>query len=234
MSLAYCAMIRATISKSCSVRPVAIALIAGVFGACAETTVPLEASEPEWRPLVEPFPLVMGVYYSPEFRGYENRSTCAKSVFKYHLGPSNVTMFDHVLKGMFREVVAVGTWPPISGRQSEVDAVIEPRLAFAKLPTFQQVVSWDCGISASIDFTVVLHSPTGDQLASWSVTGYGGREPDPAALNLHLNEDRQAAVRAALRNAAANFIRSFEKQPGVEQWLVSVGIHADNPGGRRP
>lgn len=227
-------MIRATISKSCCVRPVAIALIAGVFGACTETTIPLEASEPEWRPLVEPFPLVMGVYYSPEFRGYENQSTCDKSVFKYHLGPSNVMMFDHVLKGMFKETVAVSTWPPISGRQSDVDAVIEPRLAFAKLPTFQHLVASDCGINASIDFTVVLHSPTGDQLTSWSVTGYGEREPDSASLIFQLDEERQAAVRAALRNAAANFIQSFEKQPGVEQWLVSVGVHADNPGGRRP
>ncbi len=46
----------------------------------------------ERRPLVQPLPLTVGVYFSPEFRAYQVKKICilfGSCPFKYDLGPQS-------------------------------------------------------------------------------------------------------------------------------------------------
>jgi hypothetical protein len=67
------------------------------------------------RPLVEPLPLSVGVYFSPEFRVYRNK--CETFLCKeYDLGPPSVALFETVLAGVFENTVVLDAMPPLNRR----------------------------------------------------------------------------------------------------------------------
>lgn len=184
--------------------------IASALAACGVTfEFPIDDPAPEQPPLVEPLPVVIGVYYSPELRNYEHRSTCKidweEIAYNYRLGPASIAIFDYALAGMFQKVVAIEAWPPQSAETQPVYAVIQPAVESVVLPTPFS----DCGSrTARITYRVTLYSPEGEHLASWKVSGQ-------AASGLEMPVDWQGkkklrrAVNDALRDAAANFIIGF-------------------------
>jgi len=201
-------------------------------GGCTpvERDMQLDLAAPARPPLVETLPAVMGVYYGPELRGHEQVAVCESFrhlMLKYRLGEPSVTVFNYVLRGMFRKLVAVSAIPPPPEERAGIDAIIEPRIEGAALPASMQ-----CNISTEVTYGITLYSPAGKQLANWHVSGSSSREPK--AFDFQVDRKRAAAVRDALLNAAANFAIGFRDQPGVGSWIESRGLDREKPKGENP
>ena len=178
---------------------VVMLLLAG----CTETITAKTVTLP--TPLIEPLPVTVGVYDSPELLTSEptarlmNRDT----TYKLSVGPAAAAMLERVFAAMFERAVVVASRPPLPAGGSDVAAVIEPAITFAVSPDF---------ISISIYLT--LYAPDGASLMLWLASGTG---PGTDAA-------------AALRDAAAVIMTEFAAQPAVKEWLSSIG----EPGGDGP
>ena len=80
---------------------------------------------------VDRLPLVVGVYYAPEFRAYRSRADV-----DFPLVEASVALFDRALRAMFDQVVQLADPPPVPHREPELAAVITPRVqsVVAKFP----------------------------------------------------------------------------------------------------
>jgi hypothetical protein len=76
------------------------------------------------RPLVEPLPLSVGVYFSPEFRTYRHKCD-AFLCSEYDLGSPSIALFETVLAGMIDNTVMLASMPPAELGQ-KVSGVIVP------------------------------------------------------------------------------------------------------------
>lgn len=183
-------------------------LVAG----CAHT-VPIDATLP--RPLVEPLPVAVGVYYGPEFRDYEHVHTLVGFEFKFLVGPQSVALFDQVFAHMFEKAVPVQDRPPLPAGEAELAAVIEPRIENFSTDGGRHL--WE---HVTVTYHMTLYSPQGDQLASWTVEGTGGSQYR-LGRGIGLASE---ATHAAMRDAAVNLITGFRSQPDVRQWLQTMEI----------
>ncbi len=195
-------------------------------------------------PLIEPLPLRVGVYYSPEFRTYEHRQIIRgeiwKNTWKFSLGPPSVALFDLVFPTMF-ETVPVQSRPPLASSAPELAAVIEPRierfhLAAPELPVGMKPISLFT-FSATIEYRFTLYSTRGDLIASWLESGRGEIQhtfvseafPFTGIVKGIYNE----VTVNAMREAAANLSTRYREEPGVQGWLLSIGLAAESPRGQK-
>ena len=179
----------------------AMLLVAG----CTETITAKTVTLP--TPLIEPLPVTVGVYYSPELRTNEPTVRlpkrcpwCGSSMYKLSVGPAAAAMLERVFAAMFERTVVVASRPPLPAGGSDVAAVIEPAITFNVGRDF-----------ISIGIYLTLYAADGASLKSWSASGTG---PGTDAA-------------AALRDAAAVIMTEFAAQPEVKEWLSSIG----EPGG---
>ena len=178
----------------------AMMLVASGAETISATTVTLPT------PLIEPLPVTVGVYYSPELRTNEPtavRLPNENTTYKLSVGPAAAAMLERVFAAMFERTVVVASRPPLPAGGSDVAAVIEPAITFTVgLDLFYIVIN------------LTLYAPDGASLMSWSASGIGS--------------GKDAA--AALRDAAAVIMTEFAAQPEVKEWLSSIGV----PGGDGP
>lgn len=183
-------------------------LVAG----CAHT-IPIDATLP--RPLVEPLPVAVGVYYGPELRAYEHVHTLVGFKFKFFVGPQSVALFDQIFAHMFEKAVPVQDRPPLPAGEPELVAVIEPQIENFSIDPGRHI--WEY---VTLTYRMTLYSPQGDQLASWTVEGAGQSEYR-FGWGIGLASE---ATHAAMREAAVNLITGFRDQPGVRRWLQTMKI----------
>ena len=185
-------------------------------------TVPIDATLP--RPLVEPLPFAVGVYYGPELRAYEHVHTSVGFKFKFLVGPRSVALFDHVFAHMFEKAVPVQDRPPLPAGEPELAAVIEPRIENFSIDAGRHL--WEY---VTVTYHMTLYSLHGDQLASWMVEGAGQSEYR-LGWGIGLASE---ATRAAMRDAAVKLITGFRNQPDVRRWLRSMEIARTNWSSKR-
>ena len=164
----------------------------------------------ERRPLVEPLPLTVGIYFSPEFRTY-HASLCVPSLCnEYDLGPPSVTLFEILVAGLFEKVLVVdSTSPPDSNLK--VAGIIAPTIANFEYRLYQDGYH-------HIAYRLTLYSPAGANLGAWEVDGAASIE---AVSFPHTNGK---IARVTMRRAAANFVRGFRKEPVVMNWLEKTSV----------
>ncbi len=214
---------------------VALAMIS-ITAACGpgEIRYDIDASLDQ-RPIVEQLPLAMGVYYSPEFRGYEHRSVEYIGGLEYHfvyqLGPANVALFDQILPGMFRAVVPLKTWPTLSMSNAGLSAVLIPEIENVFIRSSHNIS--DRGpFPVNVTYRFTLYGLVGDKLASWAVSGSTTYEISPG-LDIQAQDKKKLAIRDALRNAAAKLVIEFATQPDVQRWLEEKGASTNSAKSRR-
>jgi hypothetical protein len=214
---------------------VALAMIS-ITAACGpgEIRYDIDASLDQ-RPIVEQLPVAMGIYYSPEFRGYEHRSVeyirGLEFHFIYSLGPASVALFDQVLPGMFRAVVPLKTWPSLSVGGAGLSAVLIPEIESVFIRS--QHNDSDLGpFPVNVTYRFTLYGLVGDKLASWVVSGSTTYELSPV-LDFQAQDKKKLAIRDALRNAAAKFVIEFPNQPDVQRWLEEKGTTTNSAKSRR-
>jgi len=175
-----------------------------LFGCSAASRIDPIITRP---PLVEPLPLVVGVYFSPEFRTYQSK--CDRNKFgwycpytEYAVGAPSVALFDLLLTGLFKSVIAVDVMPP---------AQPIPNIHGIIVPTITQ----DHALGWEITYHVTLYSAAGIEFGGWDVGG--GSASSEATLTRDL-------FRLAMRDAAAKFVRGFHQQAVVKNWMKQAGI----------
>ncbi len=165
------------------------------------------------HPLIERFPLTIGVYYDPAFRAYEG--TTEDKTLKISLGPGSIAVLDQALASAFERVVQVGARAASPGEPVGVDAIIEPTIDAVYLNPLSSVPP----SGVRITYGMTLYSPQGERLTFWQVTGVGahpwsvGWGPSVAAR----------ATENALRDAAAQVLVSLDREPGVQRSLKTLG-----------
>lgn len=187
-------------------RPLGAGLAAMMLVAGCETITAKTVTLP--TPLIEPLPVTVGVYYSPELRTNEPTVyyRSQRRTYKLSIGPAAAAMLERVFAAMFERTVVVAIPPPLPAGGPDVAALIEPAIE-------------DFGVigdSIFIRLHLTLYAPDGDgaPLMSWSALGTGSGK----------------GAAAALRDAAAVIMTEFAAQPEVQEWLSSIG----EPGGGGP
>jgi hypothetical protein len=185
----------------------AVVLAAVVIGGCAP--LPLNPG----AQFVPPSPIevrrTVGIHHSEAFRNETREVVGLRRAFA--VGNASFRLLDAVYQTVFTRAVPVAGRPPVQSTPA-VDAVLEPsieRFDVAVGPfVANRVLAW-----ASVTYRFTMWSPSGDQLAAWTVNGVGeasgvGRDGRSAVI----------AVERALRDAAHRFTLSFLEVPEARRW----------------
>ena len=169
------------------------------------------------KPLIERLPIIVGVYYSEEFRSYE----CVKFIshdfdYKIALGSPSVTLIDQILSNMFEKVVPVQSRPPLPESGADINAVIEPKIEGLSIfsPHGQ---SW---VRVELYYKFILYTLNGEEIASCPISGYGYSYKDIGMSASRIRE----ATEFAMRNVAAKSMVNFNKNPEYLRWLQRIGL----------
>lgn len=194
--------------------PLLLAVLALLLTACGPRVVQMKALEEFPRPLVEPLPVRVGLYLSPEFGNYtykEKRPGPAGQEWTINIGHPQAQVFRELLGGLFRSVEVLDA--PTSGK-GDLAAVIVPSVAefqFAlpadtKAKVFEIWVKYDLGILDA----------KGVEIGHWQFTAYG---KTPTAFLTSDEEAIRAATIVGLRDAGASLVSGLERDPRLREWL---------------
>ncbi len=224
-------LLDSTISGAKSLgRLLGAACIVILLAACGAKQVIVQGNFPE--PLLEPLPLSIGVVYSDEFANHEFFDEAAgrtDSDWLVSTGAAQVAFWDTLLGGMFQRVVRIREHADLHQYENQLDAVIVPYIEDLQytIPTHTNIKVYEIWMRYRFRLVTLndIHDHDNGALtynpevsfADWQLTAYGKTptafmQTDEAAVNL-------AAV-VALRDAGANFVTSFEREPQVAQWLA--------------
>ncbi len=169
------------------------------------------------KPLIEPLPLTVGIYYGPEFRNFETVQTRRdhNSIDRYHLrlGRPSMALFNLAFGALFAKTVALSTAPPWGDGEPGLQAAIAPRIESASF--------------SSVSYAFTLTGANGRVIADWTVDGRHAGEISGERTVAH-------SIRFAMRDAAAEFLIGFREEHEIRAWLARLEIIAPNahPGHR--
>jgi len=192
------------------------------YGWTSTYVVPIDANLPR-RPLIEPLPVTIGVYYSPEFSTHTHESM--KEVegdtnrYKFNLGFKSVVLFDQVFSSMFEKVILVEKRPSLGPVGLELAAFIEPSIEEIKISVVRHSPNYERSL-VIITYRIELYSTSGIRLASYTVEGSGESRPSASIGTKSFGE----ATHFAMRDAAAQFMAGFQDQQGVKEWFEDIGL----------
>lgn len=174
------------------------------------------------RPLVEQYPLVVGIRYAedlPDFTHIED--PLLEPEWEIRLGAANILMFDTLFAGMFSQTIELShdSEQPID---PAIDLIIEPALKELEFSSprqsgTDQYVVW-------LRYNLKLLLPNGEVIGDWRITGYG--QEDQGTLDLGSENALRDAAITALRDTAANIIIGFPGAPGISK-IIQPATHND-------
>ena len=200
-----------------------------LLAGCGSSIFPIQPNVP--APVVEPVPVLVGVYYADALRNHG--CTGGKDTFDFGwtvaMGPPSIAMFDGLFAAMFHEIETVDTRP---GATPTPRDVIEVRLTeFDGCDARRPIV----GIATvRVAYEAILWSAQGRELTRWRGRGQAGpRDPQDEYVagfpEIHEiltgSYTPEAAYLAALtsiamRKAAADFVLNFEGNSVVQARLT--------------
>jgi len=195
-------------------RPVRLgALVIGlaILAGCT-TTVPIETNIP--TPLIAPMPVRVAVFYDPSLTDFEHtEDVVGGSDWVVQLGNANMTMFNKLFASMFATVVKVDSLEQAFADTEGYDAIITPSIVELQIAPPSRLESdfFEAWVKYRIDAFDNDQKP----IVKWIVTGYGKAEPEM----LGSSDALSAATVPAMRDAAANIVIKFKKQPRVREWI---------------
>jgi hypothetical protein len=199
------------INNRCSVRlGLPAALLLGL-SACT-TSIPIETTIP--TPLIAPLPNRVAVYYDPGLSNFEHTEKIVGGTdYQVKLGDANQRMFAKLFSYMFQEVVQVDSLEQAFADNQGFDAIINPAILDLEIapPSKLESAFFEAWIKYRIDAFDKDRKP----IVNWVVTGYGKAEPEM----FNSAETLQAATVTAMRDAAANIVIKFKRQPRVREWI---------------
>ena len=196
--------------------------LAGCKGGAAVT---VDISVP--RPLVEPIPATMGVYFDDTLSSYVHEEELPDhGTYSIDIGASQAPVFAQVFEAMFERAVAVAA--PVDG-ETVAPASSAPALDGIVAPHIEEVqfaIPDQTGgefYEVWIRYQMRLLAADGTPLAAWPLIGYGKANK----ANYGAIEQKAAALNEAtiwaLRDAAALLSFQFREQAEVKDWLAGLG-----------
>ena len=182
-----------------------------ILSACT-TTIPIETTIP--TPLIAPMPNRVAVYYDPGLYNFEHTEKIVGGTdYQVKLGDANQRMFAKLFSYMFQEVVQVDSLEQAFSDTRGFDAIINPAILDLEIapPSKPESAFFEAWIKYRIDAFDKDRQP----IVKWVVTGYGKAEPEM----FHSSDALHAATITAMRDAAANIVIKFKRQPRVREWI---------------
>jgi len=176
------------------------------------TTVPIEINIP--TPLIAPMPVRVAVFYDPSLTDFEHtEDIVGASDWVVQLGNANMTMFTKLFASMFATVVKVDSLEQAFADSQGYDAIITASIVELQIAPPSRLESdfFEAWVKYRIDAFDNDRKP----IVKWVVTGYGKAEPEM----LGSSDALSAATVTAMRDAAANIVIKFKKQPRVRAWI---------------
>lgn len=195
-------------------RPGLLALSAASLAGCVNT-ITIDGRFP--APLGERVPLIVGLYFAPEFESYKAEEVLyQRSDWKVHLGTASVQMFSQVFVNLSKQVVVLKDKPTAGATIEDVDLIVVP--SFVDFGLLDPAATPLDFFSLSFKYKIDVFSPEGDLVADWIINAYG-KAPEYA---LNRKESVKEALMVALRDAAASLTLDFPRQPGVTRYIDRV------------
>jgi len=168
--------------------------------------------------VTEKLPLAVGVYYSPQFRDYEQARWKWFHRWIVPVGNASVTLFDKAFPMLFDDVVPVEGIPTPAKRSDKVVTIIEP-----SIEEFDFDLPLALGdYTADITYRITLRNSDGTGFASWTVEGHGKQGVGLGYLT-HATPIGQVTD-AAMEEAMRKFVEGFREVPEVRAWLRQSGL----------
>lgn len=190
------------------------------LSACGDVQVGTDMTFP--KPLVEELPMMVGIYYSEDFRKYVHDESRWGVDWKVELGQYHVRMGDKLFDAAFRDIVMVKTLDDLPSAEP-LRAVIEPRIE-----QYSFITPRDTGAkyyAVTIRYRLNVFAPDGRLADSLTFTGYGS---SPSS-GLTSTNPMMLATRTAMRDAAAKFLVQFPEQPITKKMIAQLPLIEEGP-----
>ena len=184
--------------------------------ASCTTNVVVEGTVP--TPLVRKVPVNVGVFYGENFKNFQHTEDLdTEGTFKINLGDQNLTFFQNLMTSMFDQVQILNDPEPMSAKEAGLDAIVIPKIE--KYGFLTPGLSGLKFFSASIHYRITMMDTEGNQLADWTVVGYGKSEGGVFSSDDALGE----ATMLAIRDGGARISIGLPQQPKVAEWVATQG-----------
>jgi hypothetical protein len=195
-------------------------LLASALSACGGVTIKPEANLP--RPLIVPIPADVGLIIPAETRRYIDQETRFGVDWTVELGPGEVRLMQDLFKDLFHHVQEFKSLPA-AREGKDLKALFETRVDQYSFVTAQETKGRYYAVT--IRYRINLYTPQGEQVDSFTLTGYG----NSLALGMSGGKPLMQATVGAMRDAAAKFLVQFPEQPAGQQLARNEAIVADKP-----
>jgi hypothetical protein len=203
------------IDKSRITKRLALLCIISMLASCTNN-VAIRGTFP--KPLVAKIPIVLGMYYSNEFKNFKyDKDSYQGTDWYIDLGYPNTQLFDQIFGSMFEGLEQLRSRPDETSPALHVNAIAAPNIIdFAMLAPEDSALDF---FSVSFKYRIDFLTPEGNLIHSWSFVAYG------KARWHFFDEDESVreATMMALRDAAATLALDYEKQTPFTDWLESEG-----------
>lgn len=190
-------------------------LSATLLGACVHN---VQVSGRFPAPVGDRLPLVVGLYFSPEFKNYAPVEVLyQRSNWKIKLGTASEQMFEQVFYNLSNRIVVLKDKPDGNETPEGIDLIVIPSFTdFGLLDPSATPLEF---FSLSFKYKIDVFGPNGNLVADWTINAYG-KAPSYA---LHAKNSVKEALMFALRDAAASLTLDFPRQPGVIRYINRAG-----------
>jgi hypothetical protein len=199
---------------------VALAVLTAVLAACSDVSIKPEAHLP--KPLITPMPAAVGLIIPVETRKYLDQETRFGIDWKVDLGPGEVKLMRDTFSDLFQHVAEFEDLESAKAAK-DLQALFETRV-----DQYSFVTSRETGgryFAVTIKYRINLYTPQGEQVDSYTLTGYG----NSLAMGMSGGKPLTQATVAAMRDAAAKFLVQFPDQPPAQQLARNETVAADKP-----
>lgn len=204
------------ISIDWCVRAICVSAVFVLLGCSSGAHVVPSVSIPD--PLIDSFPMTVGIYYPPELKEKVHEEERARQKFVVELGSNQEQVFNSSLGGLFEELVSLESATP---EDAEVDGIFVPQIVGVILAT-----PADTGqdyFEVQIRYRIQLFDPNGDEICFWVINAYGKvHRRDYGSVMERTSDALQQATENALRDASTQIIERFspKRRPDVvSNWL---------------
>lgn len=177
------------------------------------TTVEVQGTVP--TPLVRKIPANVGVYYDENFKNFQHTEVLeTEGTWKINLGDQNLTFFQNLFTSMFSSVKPLSSPEPDAEEAAGLDAIVIPRIE--KYGFLTPGLSGLKFFSASIHYRITMVDMAGNELADWTVVGYGKSEGGAFSSDAALGD----ATMLAIRDGGARISIDLPRQPKLADWVA--------------
>jgi hypothetical protein len=203
-----------------------IALV-GLLVACSDVSIKPVAHLP--KPLITPIPAAVGLVIPAETRGYVDQETRFGIDWKVDLGPGEAKLMRDTFNDLFQHVEEFNDLESAKANVKASANAKELRALFeTRVDQYSFVTARETGgryYAVTIKYRINLYTPQGDQVDSYTLTGYG----NSLAMGMSGGKPLTQATVAAMRDAAAKFLVQFPDQPLGQQLVRNEPIVVDKP-----